>query len=88
MAIGRPIVATHVGGLPEAIADGQTGVLVEAEDPRGFAAALRTVIVDPVLAARLGANGRARYESHFTIDHMATAWRLGWERVLAGTASS
>ena len=88
MAIGRPIVATRVGGVPEAIADGETGMLVESEDSRALAGALRTVLGDPALAGRLGANARARYEVRFTIDHMATAWREGWERVLAGSRPS
>ena len=56
MAHGRPVVATRVGGLADAIEDGETGVLVEPEGLRG---AIERLLADPAERARLGRNARA-----------------------------
>ena len=53
---GRPVVATSVGALREVVVDGQTGLLVDIRDPRSLEEALVSVLGDPELAARLGAN--------------------------------
>jgi len=71
MAAGLPIVATRVGGNPEVIADGDTGLLVSAADPVGLADALMRVAGNPSLAAALGQQARARALRHFDIDTMA-----------------
>jgi glycosyltransferase involved in cell wall biosynthesis len=60
MAAGLPVVATDVGGVAEAVVDGETGILVPAEDPQAFAAALEELIEDVELRRRLGSAGRAR----------------------------
>jgi glycogen(starch) synthase len=57
--MARPVVAARVGGLPESVADGATGLIVDGEDVAGFARALSTLLGDPALAARMG---RAAYE--------------------------
>lgn len=74
MACGLPIVATRVGGLPELIIDGETGMLVPPEDERAMADALLKVLRDPVLAARLGEAGRARAANLFSEKKMHSAW--------------
>jgi len=84
MAAARPIVASRVGGLTEAVVDGETGLLVPPDDPPALADALRRVLGDDALAHRLGAAARARYEARYTIAHMAGAWRAAWERALTG----
>jgi glycosyltransferase involved in cell wall biosynthesis len=84
MAVGRPLVASRVGGLTEAVIDGETGLLVEPDDPAALATAIRSLLADPALARRMGIAARRRYEAHFTIDHMATSWRRGWEAAVAG----
>ena len=60
MALGRAVVASAVGGIPEMIVDGETGLLVPASDPEALAAALRRLTEDPALRARLGGQARAR----------------------------
>jgi len=70
MAAGRPVVATPVGGTPEVVSDGETGLLVPPRDPQALAAALRRVLEDRGLAERLAAAGRRRVEEHFTLDSM------------------
>jgi glycosyltransferase involved in cell wall biosynthesis len=80
MAAGRPLVATAVGGILDSVRGqdpGRTGVLVPPGEPAALAAALRAVLDDPVLAARLGRAGAAR-----------VAARFSWERVAAATAAA
>jgi starch synthase len=80
MACGAPVVASSVGGIPEIVLEGETGLLVsfepdgtpraEPRDPeqfaRDFGAALNRLIADRALAARMGAAGRARVREHFS----------------------
>jgi len=63
MAAGRAIVATRVGGTPELIADGKTGLLVERSDPAGLARAVSALLRDPALRAELGAAARRHLET-------------------------
>jgi glycosyltransferase involved in cell wall biosynthesis len=71
MAHGRPVVATPVGGTPELVTDGETGLLVPPRDPEALAEALRRVLDDPDLARRLGEAGRARVAERFTAAEQA-----------------
>jgi glycosyltransferase involved in cell wall biosynthesis len=75
MAAGRAVVATRVGGVPDAVADGETGLLVAPGDAGALAQALRAARQG---AARLGAAGRRRVEERFTLDGMLA----GYERAL------
>jgi glycosyltransferase involved in cell wall biosynthesis len=74
MALGRPLVATRVGGLPEVIDDGETGLLVDAGDPSVLADAIRRCLEDRELAARLGAAGRTRARTRFAADRMSAEY--------------
>jgi glycosyltransferase involved in cell wall biosynthesis len=65
MDAGLPIVAARVGGLPEIVADGRTGLLVAEGDSGAFAAAIAALLLDPGWARALGAAGRARVEAEF-----------------------
>ncbi len=65
MAAGLPVVATAVGGTPEVVLDGQTGLLVAPGDPSALADALLVLLADRCLAERFGQAGRARVEAHF-----------------------
>lgn len=60
MAAGRPIVASHAGGLPEVVGD--AGILLPPEDPAVLALAIDALLGDPERARRLGERGRARLE--------------------------
>jgi L-malate glycosyltransferase len=59
MAAGKPVVATDVGGTPDAIQDGRNGLLVPAGAPEPIVAALGNLLADPQRAAAMGRNGRA-----------------------------
>jgi glycosyltransferase involved in cell wall biosynthesis len=65
MQHGRPVVAFAVGGIPDWLEDGVTGLLVPEADVGGFARALGRVLTEPGLAARLGAQARARVAARF-----------------------
>ncbi len=65
MAAGRPVVGTRVGGTPELIADGVTGLLVERADPGGLARAIEKLLTDEALRRALGAEARRRVEERF-----------------------
>lgn len=73
MALGRPVVATRVGGPLEIVVDGETGFLVSPSSPNALADALGTLLEDPALARRMGENGRARYAAQFTAAKMSQA---------------
>jgi len=70
MAAGLPLVATRVGGIPEAVEDEETGLLVPPRDPERLAAALRRLAEDPALARRLGEAARARVCREFSAERM------------------
>ena len=70
LAMGRPVVASRVNGVPELIEDHKTGLLVPARDPQALAAAIREVLSDPTAALKMGADGRAVVRERFTVDRM------------------
>lgn len=75
MAIGTPVVATHVGGIPEVLADSSAGYVCPKNDAAAFAAAMKRILGDAALAAELGRNGRKTYESRYTAARMAEQYR-------------
>ena len=70
MAAGLPIVGTRVGGIPELVVDGETGIVVEPEDPRALAAALEALARDRSRLAELGRRGRERVDAHFSAEQV------------------
>ena len=79
MASGRPVVATAVGAIPDAVSDGTTGFLVRPGDAEGVADRLQRLLRDPALGRRLGQEGleraRANYSAHAAIDRLLTTYR-------------
>ncbi len=70
MACAKPVVATTAGGIPEVVADGETGLLVPPRDHHALADAIVRLLNDPALRRRLGEAGLARVREHFTADRM------------------
>lgn len=71
MLASLPVVATRVSAVPEVVVDGETGILVAEGDVDGIARALRELLEDPARATRLGAAGRDRAHSEFSVARMA-----------------
>jgi glycosyltransferase involved in cell wall biosynthesis len=65
LATGRPVVATRVGGIPEVVHDGETGMLIPPDDARALAEAVLALAADPARRRTLGARGRAWAESEW-----------------------
>jgi glycosyltransferase involved in cell wall biosynthesis len=88
MAASVPVLATAVGGIPEIITDGRTGVLMPAPpSPQAVAAQLAALIDDSGTRASLAANARRDYELRFTADPWVRRTRELYDEVLAGRRS-
>jgi glycosyltransferase involved in cell wall biosynthesis len=70
MASGKPIIATSVGGTPEAVLHNETGLLIPPKDPAALSRAILSLIHKPEFAIMLGENGRKRVEKHFSMEKM------------------
>ena len=85
MAGGKPLVASEVGGLAEAVGREGAGILVPPNDPEALAGALAELLLDPSARRQLGEVARARYEHYFTLDRMAAATAWAISRPIAST---
>ncbi len=88
MGAGLPVVATPVGGVAEAVIDGETGALVRPGDVDGLAAALTRLVGDPALRLRQGAAGRRLAEERFDLDVITEQLRAMWSAVAAAPRES
>ena len=70
MALSRPVVATNVGGIPEVITDGMSGVLVEPHDPGGLAEAISRLLLDHPFADQIGRGGHEVVRERFCLEKM------------------
>jgi glycosyltransferase involved in cell wall biosynthesis len=70
MASGRPVVATAVGGNPELVVDGETGLLVSPNHPHRLATAIMKLLREPACRRRLGQGSRRRVEEKFNLEDM------------------
>jgi glycosyltransferase involved in cell wall biosynthesis len=84
MAAGKPIVATRVGENPYVVDDGVDGLLVDARDVGGRAAALRRLIESPQLRARMGEAGARKVRERFTVMHMTRAYEGIYTALVSG----
>jgi glycosyltransferase involved in cell wall biosynthesis len=82
MAQGRPVVSTRVGGVPEVIEDGRSGVLVPPEDPRALAGALEALLRDPARREAIAAGGRERLRE-FTPERAAERFAALYQELLS-----
>ncbi len=80
-AAGMPAAATAVGGVPEVVIHGQTGLLVPPEDPAALGAAVARLLADAPLRRALGAAARERMHAHFTFAAQARAYEALFDRL-------
>ena len=74
MSAGLPVVATRVGGNPEVVADGETGVLVQARAPEALAREVASLLADPGRAGALGEAAIARVRARFSLEAMVRSY--------------
>lgn len=72
MAHALPVISTRHAGIPEAVVEGETGLLVEEGDTAGMAERLLSLSADPELRSRMGAAGRVRVRERFSWEHERT----------------
>ena len=84
--MSRAVVATAVGGIPDIVLPGETGLLVAPADSAALAGAVRALLDDPARAARLGETGRARAESTFSLGAHVDAVERVYDEVLGRAA--
>jgi glycosyltransferase involved in cell wall biosynthesis len=81
MALGVPIVASSVGGIPEVVKDGETGLLIESSNPEDYAAAILRVLNDPPLAKRITVSAKA-WGAQFDIQRIIGLLERCYEEVI------
>jgi len=84
MAAGRAVVVTAVGGIPEAVTDGETGVVRRFGDVEGLAGAVADLLADPERRAALGAAARRRVAESFGIERMAAELEAIYRQAVGG----
>ena len=82
MLAARPVVATRVGSVSEAVTDGETGILIDKDDIDGLATALCRLRDDPALRAQLGKRGREVAIAHFTVAQMTANYERLWYKLV------
>jgi starch synthase len=85
MADGVPVIGARVGGIPELVVDGQTGLVVPPEDPPALAAALESLARDPERRRDLGRRGRERAETEFSADRATQRMLALYEELCASS---
>lgn len=86
--MARPVVATRVGGLPEVVLHGETGLLVGRDDDEAMAEAICTLLANPSLCRSIGRKARQRAAERFDIDRMVDAYESLYRLATAGTAAA
>lgn len=84
LALGRPVIASAVGGLPEFIDAGRTGMLVPPDDPDALATALRHLLADPAAAERLGRAGAEAARAHLDVRASGARYEALFAELMEG----
>jgi len=83
-ATGIPVVGSHIGGIPEAVVDGRTGLLAPARDIEALARHMGTLLADPSMRRCMGAEARAHVERRFDLRRQTATLEALYDDVLAG----
>lgn len=87
MLAARPVIATRVGSMPEAILDHQTGILIEKNDVQGLVRALQELRDNPKLRIQLGNQARNFALAQFAAETMAIKYERLWQQILSNPQS-
>jgi len=82
LSVGVPAVGTHVGGIPEVIRPGETGLLVPPEDPAALAEAMETLLDDPALRRKMGETGKQMVQTEYSAAGMTRQVEQLYRRLL------
>ena len=82
MLVGLPVISTPVGSITEAVVDGETGIIVQAEQVEPLRQALQKLLDQPALAAQMGAAGRERALGRFSMEVMLDKMESVFRRAL------
>ncbi|HYJ86790.1 MAG TPA: glycosyltransferase family 4 protein [Pyrinomonadaceae bacterium] len=83
MACGKSVVSTRVGAVPELVDDGDTGLLVNWNDPAALAGAIMSLLDDPAKVARMGKAGREKAEAMYSLDRVVQRNLDSYQRALS-----
>lgn len=84
MALGLPVIATDVDGIPEALVHGLSGLVIKPGDPKAIATALQDLIEDKALSANLGNEAKKVVSENFTLAPMIERYEKAYRAVLSG----
>jgi len=87
LALGLPVIAARVGGVPEIIKTGETGILVEPGDTEGLAKAMMWALTNLAQAGQLARQGQAMVRRHFSVEAMVKAVSRVYDEVLPAPSS-
>jgi glycosyltransferase involved in cell wall biosynthesis len=76
------VIATAVGGTPEVITDGETGLLIPPRDSDALAGALERLLVDPEWAKEMGARARGHVEANYSLDRFGRELNAIYEELI------
>lgn len=82
MAMGKPVIASRVGGVPEIVMHGETGILVPPKDSAAIQQALEQLIHDQEKRKQMGIEGRKRVEQHFSLEKTVRSTEHAYEKIL------
>jgi glycosyltransferase involved in cell wall biosynthesis len=88
MEAAKPVVATRVGGIPDMVRDGETGLLVEPQDPEGLASAIAALLRDPDRAEAMGRAGQELRRGEFRIETMVGRLEALYEELYEAAAAA
>jgi glycosyltransferase involved in cell wall biosynthesis len=88
MAFAKPSVVTGVGGNPEIVVDGQTGLVTPNQDTDAFADAMLRIASEPALAGKLGEHARARFLDRFTVGVMCAQYQALYQELVGESVRS
>jgi glycosyltransferase involved in cell wall biosynthesis len=82
MAAGKPVIATNVGGNPEVVVNGETGILVPPQDPEILASRIVSLLRDKPLSQQFGLKGQWRTDEKFSYERMVHSYQQLYEEAL------